>query len=288
MLDLTATQLAMRQAGIDGWLVWDFRNSNSVLGRLLGSGRKHLTRRVMLWIPAHGAPTLLSSAIDAGQFTSIPIARQTYISYSELLDRLRGLLAGKRRVAMEYVPGGQLPAVSVVDAGTVELVRSLGPDVVSSADLIQLAVGVWGSEARRGHDQASCKVACIKDEAFDLIRAAHRASRSIDERTVQQHILSRFAALGLETNDEPIVAVNAHSGDPHYAPTDASTLPIRPGDWVLIDLWARLPGEQHIFSDITWVGYCGPDVPAAMRHAFDVVKAARDAALDAAVGAWNE
>lgn len=288
MIDLSATQRAMQQSGLDGWLVWDFRNSNSVLGRLLGFSKKHLTRRVMLWIPAQGSPTLISSFIDAGQFAALPCSRQVYITYEELIARLRGVLSGTRRVAMEYVPGGQLPAVSVVDAGTVELVRSLGPEVVSSADLIQIAVAVWGREARLMHDEASCTVAGIKDEAFALIRAAHAAGRSIDERAVQQHILKRFAEEGLETNDEPIVAVNAHAGDPHYAPTETSSLPILPGDWVLIDLWARVPGEHNIFSDITWVGYCGSTVPEPIRRAFNAVKAARDAALDAAVRSWHE
>jgi Xaa-Pro aminopeptidase len=170
----------------------------------------------------------------------------------------------------------------------VELVRSFGAEIVSSANLIQVCVARWSTEAQKGHAEASRKVDAIKDEAFDLIRQRLAAGKTVGEYEVQQHILSRFAAEGLETGEPPIVGVNAHSGDPHFETSQASSVPIRQGDWILIDLWARIPGDENVYSDITWVGFAGQEVPARHREVYETVRAARDASLHAAVEAWRK
>lgn len=274
----------MRRQQIDGWLVYDFRGSNPVLGQLV-PGKRFLTRRVMLFIPAAGEPELLVHGIDASQFAATALRKQGYLTWQDLHEWLRPRCAGKR-VAMEYSPLGAIPVASMVDAGTVELVRSLGGEVVSSADLVQVSVATWSAEAQANHRRASDIVARTKDEAFDLIRSAHRRGDAIDEHVVQQFICKRFDDAGLEYPDPPIVGVNAHSGDPHFEVSATSPAPIRPSDWVLIDLWARVPGDQNIYSDITWVGCCG-EPTTRQREVFGVVKRARDACVERAVQAWT-
>lgn len=277
---------ALRDQKIDGWLIYDFRGGNPVLAQLL-PGRRFTTRRVFLLIPAAGEPVLLVHAIDASQFVDAGVASEVYLSWQQMRQRIEQHVRSMRRVAMEYSPGGALPVVSVADAGTVEMVRSAGAEVVSSADLIQLAVATWSAEARRRHDHASREVARIKDGAFELIRARLRDGSDVTERQVQQFILDGFRAAGLETPDAPIVAVNRHSGDPHFEVSPDAPSPVRRDDWVLIDLWARVPGDENLFSDITWVGYAGAEVPPRHRQVFETVKRARDAALTRASDAWR-
>jgi len=281
-----SVQSFMREQRIDGWLIHDFRGSNQVLSRLL-PGKRHTTRRAELFIPARGEPTILVHGLDAPQFEKLPVNRELYTSWRELHAWLEKIVSSGGRIAMEYSPGSALPVVSIADAGTVELVRSLGAEVVSSANLIQVCIAVWSEQAQKLHAEASCQVAGIKDGAFALIKAAHAASRAITEFEVQQHILAEFEKAGLQTADPPIVGVNAHSGDPHFDLTAASSVPIRKGDWVLIDLWARRPGDENIYSDITWVAYAGTDVPARHREVFKTVKAARDASVRMSQDAWR-
>lgn len=278
----------LRTQGIDAWLVHDFRGCNPTLSLLL-PGKRTTTRRCMLLITAQGGATLLCQGLDANQFEHLSgVQRETYTSWRDMQQWLGSRLSGCKRVAMEYAPGCTLPVVSIVDAGTVELVRSLGVEVVSSADVLQQCVAVWSAAAVANHRKASELVAGVKDEAFAMIRTAHAKGQTPSERQVQQHIVARFRELGLETGEDPIVAVNAHSGDPHFEVSATNPAPITPGDWVLIDLWSRLPGVENIYSDITWVGYCGPRVPTRHQQVFEVVRAARDASLHLAQKAWRE
>lgn len=286
MLDFTSVQSYMREQKIDGWLLYDFRGSNAVFAQLL-PGERHTTRRALLFIPAHGEPVLLEQGLDSQQFDGLSIRRERYLGWRDLHAWLARTLAGRGRVATEYSPGNALPVVSIADAGFVELIRGLGAEVVSSANLIQVCVARWSSAAVERHAVASQKVGQVKDAAFDYIRKAHAAGREVHEFEVQQHMRQRFAAENLEWPDGPIVAVNAHSGDPHYEPNEKTTAPIRKGDWVLIDLWARIPGDENIFSDITWVAYAGDRVPEAHQKVFNTVKAARDAAVKRAQDAWK-
>jgi Xaa-Pro aminopeptidase len=292
-MNLPAVQAFMRERSIDAWLLYDFRQSNPVLGAML-PGRRWTTRRALLFIPAAGEPRLLAHSIDAAQFDRLPagVARDLYLDWHGLHNWLARRLAGCTRVAMEYSPGGALPAVSFADAGTVELVRAQGGgevEVVSSADLIQVSVATWSDDALRSHAIASERVARVKDGALALIRDALAQRRTLTERQVQQHVLAQFAEHGLETPEPPIVAVNEHSGDPHFEVPEHGSAPIRRGDWILLDLWARLPGDENIFADITWTAFAGAaaDVPARHRTVFDTVRAARDAAVRLAQESWQ-
>lgn len=291
-MNLADLQSYMRDQRINAWVLYDFRGSNFVLSRLL-PGKRWTTRRVYLIVRADGPPRVLVHGIDAAQFQSVSLAGtkvepKVYLSWPQIGNDLKSLLPGCSRVAMEYSPGCALPVVSIADAGTVEMMRALGFEVVSSANLVQHAIARWSPEAVRLHADASAKVGAIKDQAFDLIRKAHQSAATIHEHEVQAFIHNRFREEKLETADEVIVAVNAHAGDPHYGPSPTNPTPIRKGDWVLIDLWARHPGEDNIFSDITWVGFAGRDVPAKHREVFNAVKAARDASLARAVDGWKK
>jgi len=181
---------------------------------------------------------------------------------------------------MEFSPFCELPVVSVVDAGTVDLLRSFDIEIVSSANIQQSVVAVWSEEAYRQHLQASKQVGEIKDSAFALIGRTLRAGGSLTDFAVQQFIMEKFAESGLETDEAPVVATNQRSGDPHYVPTETAHFTIKTGDWVLIDLWARRPGETNIFSDITWVGVVGRDPSARELEVFATVKRGRDAAIE--------
>lgn len=303
---LADVQAYMREQNIGGWLVHDFRGSNAVLARLLPpdpahnpSGKRFLTRRADLWIPASGSPALLSHGIDRSAFEGARLAGgegvsiDVYLTWQQWrgwLERQIGSAGG--RIAMEYAPGGGLPVVGTVDAGTIELVRGLGAEVVSSANLVQVCIARWSEAALESHEWASREVARVKDEAFSLIRERRRTGTPVSEWEVVQAIHANFKKAGLEWPDGPIVGVNAHGADPHFETTAECTAPIRPGDWILLDLWARRPGEQHIFSDITWVAYAerSPGEALSARHArvFDTVKAARDASVALAQKAWRE
>ncbi len=290
-MNLTELQAYMRQQRIDAWVLYDFRGSNFVLSRLL-AGKRWTTRRVYLVVRAEGPPAVLVHGIDAAQFEGIRLAggaveRKVYLSWPQIAGSLKELLSGCSRVAMEYAPGCSLPVVSIADAGTVEMMRAIGFEVVSSANLVQHAIARWSPEALKLHWNASAQVTTVKDQAFGLIRDSLAAGKTIHEHEVQAFIMKRFAEEGLETADEPIVAVNSHAGDPHYGPSKDKPTPIRKGDWVLIDLWARRPGEENIFSDITWVGFAGRDVPSKHREVYAAVKAARDASLARAVEGWK-
>jgi Xaa-Pro aminopeptidase len=286
-MNLDAIQSFMRSRQIEAWLVHDFRGNNPVLTQLL-PGKRWTTRRAALLIPARGEASLLTHMIDAEQFKASGVAVVQHLRWQEYRDWMFRSLSGCARVAMEYSAGCMLPVMSIVDAGTVELVRSQGCDVVSSADLVQASVAVWSAEARRNHADASRKVADIKDGAFALIRERLAASKPVTEYEVQQWIMSRFAAEGLETPDPPIVGVNEHSGDPHFEVSATSPRAIKKGDWILIDLWARVPGDENIYSDITWCGYAGSVVPDKHRRVYEAVRAARDACLARVQRAWSE
>lgn len=283
----------MRARSIDAWLVYDFRGSSAVLARLLPpaeGAKRWTTRRVLLLIPSHGEPRVLVHGIDASQFQREPIAQDVYLAWPDLHAWIaRAIATCGTRIAMDYSPGGALPVVSQCDAGIVDLVRGLGAEVVTSADLIQTCIARWSPSAVKSHEYASREVARIKDEAFALIRDRLRAKASVNEREVQQHILAQFDKAGLIAADAPVVAVNGHAADPHFEVPHppAGSANITPGDWILIDLWARqkgtpeIPEEENIFSDITWVGFAGEPsrLPARHREVFETVKKARDASV---------
>ncbi|MDE2704150.1 MAG: M24 family metallopeptidase, partial [Gemmatimonadota bacterium] len=242
-------------------------------------------RRVFLIVPAVGAPRLLGSAVEPEALAGLGIEIAHYASWKQLHALLRDAVDGLPQVAMEYWPGGALPTVSWVDGGTLELVRSLGPEVVSSADLCQIALATWSADALASHRDACRQVAEVKDAAFEYIR--RRLHTGLTEFDVQSFIVAELEQRGLDSGHPPIVGVNGNSGNPHYEPRADTAAPIEPGAWILIDLWARHPGEQHVFGDMTWVAFAGPHVPAAHAEVFSAVREARDQVLARLDAAWR-
>jgi len=277
---LDEIQLLLQSEHVDGWLLYDFHGLNPIAARVAGipTGRI-LSRRWACFIPARGTPRWLVHAIEIGNFHDIAPDAATYVSWQQWHQGLRSLLGGSSRVAMEISPGGVVPTVSRVDAGTAELVRSLGVDLVSSADLVQVAEAVWSPEQLASHRRAAKKVMWIKDAAFARVREHLATGRAITVVDVQEFIMAQFAAQGLETDHAPIVATNIHAADPHFVPGRDNSTPIRPGDVLLIDLWAREQHPNAIYADITWMAYVGQDVPSRVREVFSLVRRARDAAV---------
>ena len=266
---------------IDGWLLYDYRGMNPIFTETLGA-IAHVTRPCWLWVPVSGTPKLLVSYVDQGRFKHLGIETLLWVSRSQMRDRLCELLRGSRVVAMEYSPDGALPRVSWVDAGTVEMVKGLGVKVVSSADTVQYATQRWSAADLVSHREAAGRLDTIVQDAFQYI--GDRLATPPMEHDVAEFIRSRFREEGMEAPDGPIVAVNEHGADPHFDPTPANSHVIRPGDWVLIDLWARMEGEENMYADITWTAYVGDAVPSKHREVFDIVVGARDAAVAAIAG----
>jgi Xaa-Pro dipeptidase len=266
---------------VRGWLVSDYAGSNPVLMHLL-SKRLFLTRRAFLLI-TDDASRLLISRVDAvtGLTTLAGAIVETYTNWKELQAWLSVHVAPLEVVAMEYSPHGDLPVMSRVDGGTLDLIRALGVEVRSSADLFQLAVGSWSESNLLSHRAAMAHTIEIKDLAFEFVGQRLRAGQSCTEVDVQAFILAEFRQRSLVTDDPPIVAANAHSGDPHYEPSPENSAALHPGDWLLIDLWCREELDDAVFADITWVGYLGSRVPDEHRQIFDIVAGARDAVLEA-------
>jgi Xaa-Pro aminopeptidase len=284
---LTAIQSAIRAEGLDGWLLYDFKGLNPIALRVAGvPADRFLTRRWACFIPAAGRPRWLVHAIEAGGMADLAADCATYVSWQAWRDGLAALLAetGASRVAMEVSPGCAIPYVSRVDAGTVELVRSLGVEIVTSADLVQAAEAVWTAEQLASHRRACAGLLAIKDAAFAQVRERLAAGLPATECSVQDFMMARFAAHGLETDHPPIVAVNGHAADPHFAPHRAADTSLGPGDFLLLDLWGREPDPDAIYGDITWVGYAGPQIPQRIQQVFATVRAARDAAVAFARG----
>ena len=270
---------------IDGWLLYDYRGMNPIFADTVGA-IANVTRPCWLWVPVSGSPMLLVSYVDQGRFEHLGIETLLWVSRAQMSDLLRELLRRARIVAMEYSPDGALPRVSWVDAGTIEMIRGLGVEVVSSADTMQYATQRWSAADLVSHREAASRLDSIVQDAFRYI--GERLSERPTEFDVAEHIRSRFREEEMEAPDGPIVAVNEHGADPHFDPTPANSHVIRPGDWVLIDLWARMEGEESMYADITWTGYVGETVPSEHREVFDIVVGARDAAVAAIAGHFRQ
>ena len=256
---------ALRDHGVDAWALWDFRGSNPVLWEVLGIAARQTTRRAVLILRADGEPELVCSVLDRPLLEDLGVPLTVYRDRHEFVAALR--LSG--RVAMEYSPRSALPIVSFADAGAVELVRSLGAEVVSSADLFQAVAAAWDQQAEDSHHEAVRHVV----QLHELARAHARDST---ERGLAERVLDEIAARGLHTEGTPGVSVGAGSGDPHHEPGDAM---IGPDEVLLVDIWARLPSERNVFADVTWMSFTGPEPPAEARAVLAAVAAGRDAAL---------
>jgi Xaa-Pro dipeptidase len=281
-MDTTGIQAALRKDGIDGWLLYDFRGSNPIARAVIGFDERQIaTRRWFYLVPAEGEPVAILHVIEPHALRGAPGNSLLYRSWKELEALLREKLAGMKRVAMEYSPGAAIPYVGRVDAGTVEMVRATGVEVVSSADLVQAFESRWTPEQKALHDRAARDTMLAKDEAFALVRERLASGPPVKESEVQAFIQSRFDARGLFTDHPCIVAVNDHASDPHFETAPgAADREIKKGDLLLIDLWSKVKDDPRaVYYDATWMAYCGSQVPAKMREVWETVKGARDAAV---------
>ncbi len=279
-MNLAAIQEALKAEGLDGWLFFDHHGRDPLAYHVLGLPASRAgTRRWYYMIPASGEPLGLVHAIEAGALEGLPGSVSKYASWTEQVVGLHRLLADQRRIAMQYSPGCAIPYVSMVDAGTVELVREAGVEVVSSADLVQQFEARWTAANLECHLAAGRKVDLVRRQAFDLVRAKLSAGETITEYTLKRYIRDRFAAESLITDHGPIVGVNEHSSDPHFEPEADRTSEIRRGDWLLIDMWAKADSPDGVYYDITWTGYCGTEPPSEIANVFAIVTEARNRAV---------
>ena len=268
----------LRGEDLDGWLLYDYRGMNPIVWDTLGPVA-NVTRPCWVWVPRQGAARLLVSFVDQGRFAHLGLPTTLFVSRDDMVARLGDLTAASDRVAMEYTPLGALPRASKVDAGTLELVRGFGLEVVPSADLVQYATQRWSPAQLDSHVEAVGKLGRIVQDAFRFI--GDSVDAGVTELDVAELIGRRYAEEGLEGGDGTIVAANEHASDPHFEPTAESASKIVRGDWVLIDLWARKRGDGNMFADITWTAFVGDSVPPRHQEVFDVVTGARDAAVAA-------
>ena len=273
--------LALGQAQLDGWLFYDFRVSDPLAYRILGLSEDGIaTRRWFCYLPARGKPRAIVSAVEAHRLDALGVEQIVYRSHDEMLAALRTVLGGARRIAMNYSPGCAIPYVSRVDAGTVEIVRAMGIEVVTAADLIQRFEATLTRDQLASHQRAAQALRSIVDETFAEIGQSISAGRPVSEVSVQESVMARFAARGLVTQTPPIVAVNEHSADPHYRPAAKHDRAIGRGDFILLDLWAKEATPESIYADFTWVAFVGDNVPAEHARVFKIVANARDATVD--------
>ena len=279
-VSIPAVQQALKEEGLDGWLLYDFHGSNPIARQLagIGAGTK-TTRRWYYMIPAAGEPRKLVHAIESFNLDHLAGGKTVYSQRDTLASGLKAVLGGAKRIAMEYSPRNSIPYISRVDAGTVEAVRELGVDVVSSGDLVQRFEAVWSEEALATHRAASERLYRVKDRAFEFIRAARKAGRAITELDAQKEMVRAFTQEGLITDSPPVVAAQENAGDPHYGPSEQKHRAINAGEVVLLDLWGKLDTPGAVYADITWMGFTAPEVPEKYVKAFNAARDGRDAAI---------
>ena len=281
MFDLNKIQGALKEFGFDGWLFFDFHGANVLARRILDFEPTSLvTRRFYYMVPAEGEPTKLVHRIESGTLDHLPGDKRIYLKWEELEAGIAELVKGMKRVAMEYSPRNAIPYVSKVDGGTIDLVKGAGVEVVSSGDLIQFFEATLSDEQWQSHVDTEKLTTQAFDLCWQTIAEGVGAGTPRTETEVQKVILDHFEKHDLIPDHPPIVAVGPHSGDPHFEPTPDRDVPVAEGELVMIDLWARFNKPKAVFSDITRMGYVGSSVPEKYAKIFDIVAAARDAAID--------
>ena len=279
-VDIAEMQQDLRRAKMDGWLFYDFRGRDPIAHRILGLPAGMRTRRWFYFVPAKGTPKKLVHKIEAAALATMPGDTLYYAGQEELRAGLKKMLGRAKKAAMQYSPKNAIPYVAMVDAGTIELVRSCGAKVVSSADLVQKYEACWSKEQLESHLAAGRAIDRIVREAFQYAGKCVREKKPLTEYDLQQWILEKFAEAGIVTEEGPDVAVNANASDPHYAPTTEKASPIREGDMLLLDVWGKQKVDGSVYYDVSWVGYLGAQVPEKYAKVFRVLREARDRAVD--------
>jgi Xaa-Pro aminopeptidase len=279
-VEIPTIQNDLRAAKLDGWLFYDFRGRDPIAHRILGLPAGMRTRRWFYFVPAKGTPKKLVHKIEAQALASVPGDTLYYAGLEELDKGLRKILGRAKNVAMQYSPKNAIPYISMVDAGTVEMVRASGAKVVSSADLVQKYEACWTPTQLESHLAAGKIIDRTISGAFQQAANSIRQKIALTEYDLQQWILKEFDAAGIQREDGPDVAVNANASDPHYGPTPQGAASIREGDLLLLDVWGKLKTPGSVYYDVTWIGYLGAKVPEKFAKVWRVARDARDTAIE--------
>lgn len=285
-------QAALVKQNLDGWLFYDFRGSDILAPRILKTERLGGSRRWFYFVPAKGEPVKVVHAIEPDQLDVLPGKKLIYREWSLLKDQVGKAVFGERdarrssRIAMQYSPNNDIPYISRVDAGTIEMVRGLGVKLETSADLVQQFEAVWTDEQLAMHKEAATKMQKIILETFAEIKRRINAELPTTENDVQAFMMKRYDEEGM--NPSPmIVAVNANAASPHYFPRQGKGAPIKRGDLVLIDTVTKVKKPKAPAADLTWVGYVGETVPEEYVKVWNIVFEAQQAALKAVRDAFK-
>ncbi len=280
MIDLATIQQTIKQFGLDGWLLYDFRGINVLALRVLGIPSNHAgSRRFFYFIPASGTPQKLVHRIESGALDHLPGDKTVYLTWQSLEEGVQKILGTARKVAMEYSPRNGNPYISRVDAGTVELVRGFNVEVASSGNLISAFESRWTPAQWELHLEADRLNQAAFDMAWRMIAEHCRQGKTLRETEVQDRIMAYYREHGMTTYSPPIVGVGPHSGDPHYSPQKGADAEIKNGDFVLLDMWAKMDRPQGVYSDLTKVGFVGEQTPETFEKIFQIVARARDASI---------
>ena len=278
--EIPGIQSDLRAAKLDGWLFYDFRGRDPIAQNILQLPAGMRTRRWFYFVPVKGTPKKLVHKIESESLAALAGETLYYAGQDELRKNVKKILGRAKNVAMQYSPKNAIPYVAMVDAGTIELVRSCGVKVVSSADLVQKYEACWSAEQLESHQFAGAAIDRIVREAFQFAAKSVREKKALTEFDLKNWILKEFEAAGIWAEEGPDIAVNAHASDPHYGPTAESTSPIREGDLLLLDVWGKKKTPGSVYYDVTWMGYLGAKVPEKYAKVFGVVREARDKAVD--------
>ena len=280
-MNLEKIQEELRKSNFDGWLFYDFHNRDAIAARILNMNTaRFASRRWYYYIPAKGEPQKLVHSIEPWRCDHLPGKKNIYLPWQQQQALLKEILGDAKKVAMQYSPNNAIPYVSIVDAGTVDLVRSFGVEVVSSGDLVSLFESHLTMEDYASHCEAGEIMQGIKDAAFAEIARRMKANNPPTEYEIYEFMIDLYKKHDMVCEDGPIVAVNEHAADPHFAPTPENTFKMKEGDLVLIDLWAKCNKPRAIYYDITWMGYIGTTVPKEIEDIFQVARSGREAALN--------
>ncbi len=279
-MDLQAIQNTIQNHEMDGYLLYDFHGRDILAYRILDIGNPHYTRRWFYYIPAEGNPHKIVSPVEPHVLDSLPGDKHIVLKWEDLHATLKLILKGCKNVAMHYSPMGDVPYVSIVDGGTIDLIRSFGIEVISAQELIQEFEGLVSEDRFESHRKASPIMHEITKDAFDEIGRKLQANEIVTEYDIHHYMQKKYRENGLTTDMSPIVGVNEHAADPHYVPMKNNCSEIKKGDLVLIDSWAKFKEEGSIYVDITRMAFVGPSIPARIQEIWEIVKTARDIGIE--------